>query len=307
MIEKLIEQIEKKQAPIVVGLDPSLNFVPEHILSEAFEDKGETLKGAAKAIWKFNKEIIDAVYDLIPAVKPQIAMYEQFGVEGVKVFKKTIDYCKEKGLIVIGDVKRSDIGSSSAAYAVGHIGTVKIGNSIISPFDEDFITVNPYLGSDGVKPFVDVCKENDKGIFVLAKTSNPSSGEFQDRLIDGKPLYELVGEKIEEWGSECMSGAYSNVGAVVGATYPEMGERLRKIMPHTYILVPGYGAQGGKGKDLKAYFNSDGLGAIVNSSRGIIAAYKNEEYKKFGAENFAEASRQAVLDMHRDLKENCCG
>lgn len=304
MIEKLIEQIEKKQAPIVVGLDPSLNFVPEHILSAALEEKGENLKGAAKAIWKFNKGIVDAVYDLVPAVKPQIAMYEQFGVPGLKVFKKTVDYCREKGLIVIGDVKRGDIGSTSAAYAIGHIGSVKIGDKSISPFDEDFITVNPYLGSDGVKPFIEVCKENDKGIFVLAKTSNPSSGEFQDRLIDGRPLYELVGEKIADWGSECMSGGYSNIGAVVGATYPEMGEKLRKIMPHNYILVPGYGAQGGKGKDLKPYFNPDGLGAIVNSSRGIIAAYKNEEYKKFGAKNYAEASRQAVLDMIRDLKEN---
>lgn len=303
MIEKLIEQIEKKQAPIVVGLDPSLNFVPEHILSAAFEEKGENLKGAAKAVWKFNKGIIDAVCDLVPAVKPQIAMYEQFGIPGLKVFKKTVDYCKKKGLIVIGDVKRGDIGSTSTAYAVGHIGSIRVGNGSFAPFDEDFITVNPYLGSDGVKPFIDVCKERDRGIFVLAKTSNPSSGEFQDRLIDGKPLYELVGEKIAEWGSECMSGGYSNVGAVVGATYPEIGEKLRKIMPHTFILVPGYGAQGGKGKDLKPYFNSDGLGAIVNSSRGIIAAYRNEEYKKFGAENYAEASRQAVLDMKKDIME----
>lgn len=303
MIEKLIKKIEEKKAPIVVGLDPTLNFVPEHILSAAYEEKGETLKGAALAIWKFNKGIVDAVCDLVPAVKPQIAMYEQFGIPGIKAFKKTVDYCKKKGLIVIGDVKRGDIGSTSAAYAVGHIGKIQVGEKVYAPFDEDFVTVNPYLGSDGIKPFIDICDREDKGIFILAKTSNPSSGEFQDRLVDGKPLYELVGEKINEWGRNSMSGEYSNVGAVVGATYPEMGEALRRIMPHTYILVPGYGAQGGKGKDLKPYFNPDGLGAIVNSSRGIIAAYQKDEYKKFGAKNYAEASRQAVIDMREDLKE----
>lgn len=302
MIEKLIGQIEKKQAPIVVGLDPKLSFVPEYILSEAFEEKGETLKGAAKAVWKFNKGIVDAVCDLVPAVKPQIAMYEQFGVPGIKAFKKTVDYCKKKGLIVIGDVKRGDIGSTSTAYALGHIGKVQIGNELIAPFDEDFITVNPYLGSDGVKPFIEVCNKEDKGIFVLVKTSNPSSGEFQDRLVDGRPLYEIVGESVARWGSDSMGGGYSNVGAVVGATYPEMGKALRKIMPHNYILVPGYGAQGGQGKDLKEYFNQDGLGAIVNSSRGIIAAYKKEEYQKFGEKNYADAARQAVLDMKEDLK-----
>lgn len=245
---------------------------------------------------------MDKTYDLIPAVKPQIAMYEQFGLPGLAAFKKTVDYCKEKGLVVIGDIKRGDIGSTSAAYAVGHIGKVKVGSKTYAPFDEDFVTVNPYLGSDGVNPFLDVCKEEKKGIFVLVKTSNPSSGEFQDQKINGRPLYELVGEKVAAWGSEVMGDEYSYVGAVVGATYPEMGKVLRKVMPKAYILVPGYGAQGGKGKDLVHFFNEDGLGAIVNSSRGIIAAYKQEQYAKFGAENFGDASRAAVETMIADIK-----
>ena len=303
MINKLVAEIKKKDAPVGVGLDPMLGYVPEHLTKKAFEEFGETLEGAAEAIWQYNKGIVDAVYDLIPAVKPQIAMYEQFGIPGMMAFKKTVDYCKEKGLVVIGDIKRGDIGSTSTAYAVGHLGKVTVGSRQYYGFDEDFVTVNPYLGSDGVNPFIDVCKEEKKGIFVLVKTSNPSSGEFQDRLIDGRPLYELVGEKVAEWGSQCMGDDYSYVGCVVGATYPEMGKILRKIMPKTYILVPGYGAQGGKASDLAPYFNKDGLGAIVNSSRGIICAYKQEKYAKFGAENYAEASRQAVIDMIRDINE----
>ena len=302
MINQLVANIKKTGAPIVVGLDPMLNYIPEQVQKKAFAEYGETLEGAAEAIWQFNKEILDKTYDLIPAVKPQIAMYEQFGLPGLAAFKKTVDYCKEKGLVVIGDIKRGDIGSTSAAYAVGHIGKVKVGSKTYAPFDEDFVTVNPYLGSDGVNPFLDVCKEEKKGIFVLVKTSNPSSGEFQDQKIDGRPLYELVGEKVAAWGSEVMGDEYSYVGAVVGATYPEMGKVLRKVMPKAYILVPGYGAQGGKGKDLVHFFNEDGLGAIVNSSRGIIAAYKQEQYAKFGAENFGDASRAAVETMIADIK-----
>ena len=301
MINKLTAKIQKTNAPIVVGLDPMLNYIPKHIQEKAFKEYGETLEGAAEAIWQFNKEIVDKTYDLIPAVKPQIAMYEQFGIPGLMAYKKTVDYCKSKDLVVIGDIKRGDIGSTSAAYAVGHLGKVQVGDNKIAAFDEDFATVNPYLGSDGVKPFIDVCKEEKKGIFVLVKTSNPSSGEFQDRLIDGRPLYELVGEKVAQWGEDCMGDSYSYVGAVVGATYPEMGKVLRKIMPKAYILVPGYGAQGGQGKDLVHFFNEDGLGAIVNSSRGIIAAYKQEKYGKFGEENFGDASRAAVEDMIADI------
>ena len=303
MINKLINKIQKTKAPIVVGLDPMLSYVPEHIQKKAFAEYGETLEGAAEAIWQFNKEIVDKTYDLIPAVKPQIAMYEQFGIEGLKAYKKTVDYCKSKDLVVIGDIKRGDIGSTSAAYAVGHLGKVQVGSKTYAGFDEDFATVNPYLGSDGVKPFIDVCKQENKGLFILVKTSNPSSGEFQDQKIDGKPLYELVGEKVAQWGEEHIGeSGYSYVGAVVGATYPEQGEILRKVMPKSFILVPGYGAQGGKGKDLVHFFNEDGLGAIVNSSRGIIAAYKQEAYAKFGAENFGDASRAAVEAMIADIQ-----
>ncbi|MCD8217011.1 MAG: orotidine-5'-phosphate decarboxylase [Clostridiales bacterium] len=302
MINRLTEKIQKTGAPIVVGLDPMLDYVPEQIQKASFAEYGETLAGAADAIWRFNKEIIDATYDLIPAVKPQVAMYEQFGVEGLQAFQKTVDYCHEKDLVVIGDVKRGDIGSTSAAYAAGHLGKVRVGSQVCSAFNEDFITVNPYLGTDGIKPFVKVCQEEKKGLFILVKTSNPSSGEFQDRLVDGKPLYEHVAEKVAAWGEECMGDSYSYIGAVVGATYPEIGKVLRQVMPKSFILVPGYGAQGGKGKDLVHYFNEDGLGAIVNSSRGIIAAYKQEAYARFGAEHFADASRQAVLDMIADIR-----
>ncbi len=301
MIKQLIQNIEKKDAPIVVGLDPMMNYVPAFIQKQAYEQYGETLEGAAEAIWVYNKGIIDATYDLIPAVKPQIAMYEQFGVPGLAAYQKTCAYAKQKGLVVIGDVKRGDIGSTSAAYAVGHLGMVTVGSKQYAPFDEDFATVNPYLGTDGIKPFIDVCNECNKGIFVLVKTSNPSSGEFQDQLIDGKPLYEYVAKKVVEWGEMTMDGDYSNVGCVVGATYPEMGKVLRKLMPKTYILVPGYGAQGGKAEDLVHYFNADGLGAIVNSSRGIIAAYKQDKYARFGENGYADASRQAVVDMIADI------
>lgn len=301
MISQLIEKIQKTKAPICVGLDPMLGYIPEHITKKSFDDFGETLEGAADAIWQFNKEIVDHTYDLIPSVKPQIAMYEQFGIEGLKIYEKTVSYCQEKGLTVIGDAKRGDIGSTSAAYATAHIGKIMVGSTAVSGFHTDFLTVNPYFGTDGVKPFVDVCNKEDKGLFILVKTSNPSSGEFQDKLIDGRPLYELVADKVVEWGKESMDGAYSNVGAVVGATYPEMSRILRKLMPNTYFLVPGYGAQGGTAEDLKYCFNEDGLGAIVNSSRGIIAAYKQEKYAKFGAEHFAEASRQAVIDMVADI------
>ena len=301
MIEKLVERIKKLEAPIVVGLDPTLNFVPGFLLDKAVNEKGETLEAAADAIFEFNKKIVDAVYDLIPAVKPQIAMYEQFGIPGLMAYKQTVDYCHEKGLLVIGDAKRGDIGSTSTAYAIGHLGKVKIGGTEIAPIDTDFLTINPYMGSDSVVPFVEECKKNDKGLFILVKTSNPSSGEFQDQKVGKKAVYELVGKKVDEWGAGLVKNGYSDVGAVVGATYPEMGEVLREIMPKAYILVPGYGAQGGTAAELKPFFNKDGLGAIVNSSRGIIAAYKQDKYAEYGAEGFAEAARAAVIDMKNDI------
>lgn len=301
MISRLIEKIKEKKAPICIGLDPMLNFIPEHIKEEAFAAKGESLEAVAEAIYNFNKAIVDECFDLIPAVKPQVAMYEQFGIAGLIAYEKTLTYCQEKGLLVIGDVKRGDIGSTSAAYATAHLGKINVGSKTFEPFHSDFLTVNPYMGSDSINPFVDECVKNDKGLFVLVKTSNPSSGEFQDRLIDGKPLYEHVASKVMEWGERSMDGEYSNVGAVIGATYPQMSEILRKIMPNTYFLVPGYGAQGATAADLRPCFNKDGLGAIVNSSRGIIAAYKNDKYRDFGDKDFAKASREATIDMICDI------
>ena len=312
MIDRLVEAIQRTHAPICVGLDPQMGFIPNEIKRKAFQAFGQTLEGAAEAIWQFNKAIIDATADLIPAVKPQVAMYEMFGIEGLRVFEKTVSYCQEKGLIVIGDVKRGDIGSTSAAYASAHLGTVTVGDVSFAPFHEDICTVNPYLGSDGVMPFVKECAAHGKGIFVLVKTSNPSSGEFQDRIVtleDGSscPLYELVGKKVDEWASDPAligESGYSEIGAVVGATYPEMGRQLRAIMPKSFILVPGYGAQGGTGKDLVPFFGEDGLGAIVNSSRGIIAAYRKEPYaERFGEAGFAQAAREAVLDMKADIEQ----
>nr|WP_288976768.1 orotidine-5'-phosphate decarboxylase [uncultured Shuttleworthia sp.] len=303
MIKRLIREIQKKNAPIVVGLDPQMALIPQKLLDKNYQQYGQTLEGAANAFWDFNRAIIDAVCDLIPAVKPQSAMYERLGLAGEAVYHKTISYARDKGLLVIGDIKRGDIGSTSAAYADGHLGLVTVGEKVYAPFGEDFATVNPYMGTDAVGPFVNVCKAQDKGIFVLVKTSNPSSGEFQDQILaeTGKPLYESVAYMVEKWGEETREDGYSDVGAVVGATYPRQGERLRELMPHTYILVPGYGAQGGRGADMTHFFDRDGLGAIVNSSRGIIAAYQKDDYARFGAEHFAEASRQAVLDMLADI------
>ena len=302
MIDELIGKIRKTQAPIVVGLDPTMKLIPPQLLQASYQQNGETLEAVADAIVAYNKGLVDAIADLVPAVKPQIAMYEAFGIPGLIAFDKTVKYCKEKGLVVIGDVKRGDIGSTSEAYAQAHLGHVSVGEKKYRGFDEDFATVNPYLGTDGVKPFVKVCAEENKGIFVLVKTSNPSSGEFQDRLIDGRALYEHVAEKVVEWGADLIgSEGYSAVGAVVGATYPEQGKVLRKLMPKSYILVPGYGAQGGKGADLVHFFNEDGLGAIINSSRGIIGAYQQEKYAKYGAEGYADAARAAVMDMKEDI------
>ena len=318
MIQKLIDAIREKNAPVVVGLDPNLAFVPEHLQKAAadkisgaevcagqkYTEEKAALYTASEAIWQFNKEIVDAVCDIVPAVKPQIAMYEQFGLPGLETYDRTVRYCRKKGLIIIGDVKRGDIGSTSESYARAHIGRTPVGGLEVPVFDVDFATVNPYLGTDGVKPFVDVCNTYDKGIFGLVKTSNPSSGEFQDVLTaGGVPMYELVAQKVREWGSVSMDGRYSNVGAVVGATWPEQGEKLRKLMPETFILAPGYGAQGASAADLAAFFDEEGSGAIVNSSRGIIAAWQKEPYRQYGPEGFAQAARAAALDMIEDLRQ----
>ena len=308
IIDRLIDGIKAKNAPIVVGLDPTAALVPEFLQKKYYKEMGETPEAMAEAIVEYNRGLTDAIADLVPAVKPQIAMYEALGLPGMSAFERTVSYCREKGLVVIGDVKRGDIGSTSEAYAQGHLGYFEIGGKKFPGFDEEFATGNPYLGSDGGKPFIKVCAENDRGIFVLVKTSNPSSGEFQDRTIEGRPLYELVGEKVAEWGAELTGEhGYSAVGAVVGATYPEQGSILRKLMPKNYILVPGYGAQGGKGADLVNFFNEDGLGAIVNSSRGIIGAYKQEKYASYGPEGYADAARAAVIDMREDIASALAG
>ena len=303
IIDTLIEKIKKTENPTVVGLDPRYSFIPSFIKKRCVEEYGKTPKAVAQSFWEFNKALIDAVYDLVPAVKPQIAMYEMLGTDGIECFIKTCDYASEKGLVVIGDIKRGDIASTAEAYSDGHIGMIDVEGVKSQIFKEDFITINPYLGWDSVEPYMANCKNYGKGLFVLVKTSNPNSGQLQDLDVGGKPLYQKVGELVDEWGRGLMGeSGYSSVGAVVGATHPEQAKALRKIMPNTFFLVPGYGAQGGKAEDLAICFNKDGLGAIINSSRGIIAAYTKDRYKKYGEENFAQAAREAVLDMKADLR-----
>lgn len=305
MIDKLIEKIQKLENPTVVGLDPRLGMIPERIKNAAYEEFGKTPAGAAKAFLEFNKEIIDAVQDLIPAVKPQIAMYEMYGTAGIQAFIDTVSYARSKGLIIIGDIKRSDIASTAAAYADGHIGRATVEDQQYDIFGEDMVTLNPYLGVESIQPYFEHMKNYDKGMFLLCKTSNPGGGEIQDLPVGEtqEPLYEVIGRKIETWG-EPFRGQYgfSDIGAVVGATYPEQGTRLRELLPHTFFLVPGYGAQGATAQDLKGCFNQEGIGAIVNSSRGIIGAWQNPKYKdRYNESNFAEASREAVIDMKKDL------
>lgn len=303
IIDTLIEKIKKTENPTVVGLDPRYSFIPSFIKRRCIEEYGKTPKAVAQSFWEFNKALIDAVYDLVPAVKPQIAMYEMLGTDGIECFIKTCDYASEKGLVVIGDIKRGDIASTAEAYSDGHIGMIDVEGVKSQIFKEDFITINPYLGWDSVEPYMANCKNYGKGLFVLVKTSNPNSGQLQDLDVGGKPLYQKVGELVDEWGRGLVGeSGYSSVGAVVGATHPEQAKALRKIMPNTFFLVPGYGAQGGKAEDLAVCFNKDGLGAIINSSRGIIAAYTKDRYKKYGEENFAQAAREAVLDMKADLR-----
>ena len=268
-------------------------------IGECFEKHGETLKGAAKALLEFNKGLIDALYDIVPAVKPQAAYYEMYGTAGVKALYKTQEYARSKGMYVITDGKRNDIGTTMEAYAAAHLGKVKVGSEEYEPFLGDALTVNGYLGSDGIKPLLKVCGENDKGIFVLVKTSNPSSGELQDKLVDGMPIYELMGSMCEEWGKELPGKyGYSGVGAVVGATYPQQIEQLRGALPHTFFLIPGYGAQGATAKDIAAAFDENGLGGIVNSSRGIMCAYQKQ---KCSEHDFAEAARREAIRMRDEI------
>lgn len=300
MIDRLINKIKETQNPTVVGLDPTFEMMPEDLVSKMFDQYGKTPKAVASMFLEFNKQIIDQVYDLIPAVKPQIAMYEQYGIAGIETYIKSTEYAKSKGLIVIGDIKRGDIASTAKAYSA-HIGLTNIEEEKFDIWGSDAVTINPYMGYDAIEPFISNCNSLDKGLFVLVKTSNPHGGQIQDLVAEGERVYETVAKLVSDWGKEAMGElGYSKIGAVVGATYPEEAAQIRKLMPHTYFLVPGYGAQGGDGKKLKGCFNKDGLGAIVNSSRGIIAAYKNN--KEYVGMDFAQASRQAVIDMKKDLQ-----
>jgi len=299
--DNLIASIAKTQNPTVVGLDPQLDLIPEFLKKNAYEKYGETLKGAAKAVVKFNKGLIDALYEIVPAVKPQLAFYEALGIEGVKAFHKTVLYAKNRGMYVIADGKRNDIGSSAEGYAQAYLGKVRIGDNSYSPFPVDALTVNAYLGSDGLTPFIEACKENNKFMFILAKTSNKSSGELQDKLIGDAKVYEIIGQMCEKLAFGEKKYGYSGIGAVVGATYPEQIRELRSKLPNTFFLIPGYGAQGGSAEDVKHAFDKNGLGGIVNSSRGIIAAYKKERCDE---RDYAGAARREAVRMRDDLMKH---
>lgn len=294
MIGKIIEM----NSPVVAGLDPKLDYVPEHIRNEVFGEFGVNAKGAAEALYRFNVALIDELCEVVPAVKPQAAYYEMYGLDGLEALYKTVSYAKKKGMYVILDGKRGDIGSTAEAYSAGWLGKTKIGENEVSMSEADCLTVNPYLGSDGILPFVNDCKKYDKGIFALVKTSNPSSGEIQDLLVDGKTIYERMAELVDGWGADNIGKyGYSAVGAVVGATYPEQAKKLRANMKHTYFLVPGYGAQGAGAADVAVSFDKEGLGAIVNSSRAIMCAYK-----KTGDEiNFAKAAKDEAYNMAKAI------
>ncbi len=297
--DRLIEKIIEMKNPTVVGLDPRLEYIPEFVKKPYFEADGQTLKSASKAIFKFNQMIIDEICDVVPAIKPQAAYYEMYGYQGMKTLVKTIQYAQIKGMFVMTDGKRNDIGATMEAYTSAHLGEVKVGENTFEPFGADALTVNGYLGTDGIEPLLKVCKEKDKGIFVLVKTSNKSSGELQDRLIDGVPVYAIMGDMCENWGKDQIGRyGYSSVGAVVGATYPQQLTELRHRLPHTMFLVPGYGAQGGGAEGLKGAFDERGLGAIVNSSRAVMCAYKKEGCDE---RDFAKAARREVIRMRDDI------
>ena len=300
-MDRLISKVKETNNPTVMGLDPRYDMIPESIRAKYSQD----IEGACRSILEFNKGLIDSVYDIVPAVKPQIAFYEMFGIEGIKVFNETCKYAKQKGMVVIADVKRGDIGSTAAGYSNAYLGKTPIEQEKVSIYDVDFVTVNPYLGIDGVKPFIDDCKEYGKGIFILVKTSNKSSGELQDlKLENGTTIYEKVAELVSSWGEDLVGEyGYSSVGAVVGATYPIQIKELREIMPKTYFLIPGYGAQGGKAEDIALGFK-DGIGGIVNASRSLMAAYKSDRWKdKYSEKEFGKATRAEAIRMRDELNE----
>lgn len=293
----LIEKIVALQNPTVAGLDPKLDYIPQDLKAEVFSEFGHTLEGAAEALYRFNVGLIDALYDIVPAVKPQCAYYEMYGWQGMRTLARTIDYAHSKGMFVIADGKRNDIGSTVEAYSNAYLGKVNIESEPVEPFGADALTVNGYLGSDGIDPLIDTCQKYDKGIFVLVKTSNKSSGQLQDLGCNGKTIYSIMGELCEQWGKKLPGKyGYSGVGAVVGATYPQQLKSLRSKLPHTLFLVPGYGAQGGGAADVAGAFDEKGLGAIINSSRAIMCAYKKE-----GSNDFAQAARREAIRMRDEI------
>jgi len=300
-LDRLIKGIKEMNNPTVAGLDPKLDYIPEYIKQTAYEKYGKTLEGAAEALFEFNKGLIDALCDIVPAVKPQAAYYEMYGWQGVRALERTIAYAKSKGMFVITDGKRNDIGTTMEAYAKAHLGNTDVEGESFEAFGGDALTVNGYLGTDGVKPVINVCKEKDKGMFILVKTSNPSSGELQDRKLDDElTIYRTMGNMCEKWGEELMGEyGYSGVGAVVGATYPEQLGELRKALPHTFFLVPGYGAQGGGAKDVVPAFDENGIGAVINSSRGIMCAWKKEE--GLDPKEYAQAARREAICMRDEI------
>ncbi len=299
-MDRLLEKIVETQNPTVAGLDPKLAYIPEYLREKSYQKYGKTLEGAADALLSFNKGLINALCDIVPAVKPQAAYYEMYGWQGVKALYETIQYAKSKGMVVITDGKRNDIGATMQAYAAAHLGTTDIEGEKTEAFGAELLTVNGYLGSDGITPLLEVCKAGDKGIFVLVKTSNPSSGELQDRKLEsGESIYRAMGDRCEAWGKELPGKyGYSGVGAVVGATYPAQLGELRKALPHTFFLVPGYGAQGGAADDVAPAFDKNGLGAIVNSSRGIMCAWQKENC---APEDYAQAARREAIRMRDEI------
>jgi len=300
IIDILIEKIKETGNPTVMGLDPRYEMLPKCVTDKY----PKTLEGVTHAIIEYNKALIDATYDIIPAIKPQIAFYEMFGIPGMQAFKETCDYAKQKGMIIIADIKRGDIGSTAQGYSNAYVGKTKIGDIEESIFDVEFITVNPYMGTDCVKPFIEDCKKYNKGLFILVKTSNPSSGELQDlKLENGEEVYTRVAKLVENWGEELRGKYnYSSIAAVVGATYPEQLKQIREIAPHTYFLIPGYGAQGGKVEDIALGFDKDGLGGIVNASRSLMCAYKSDKWKdKFEEKDYAQATRAEAIRMRDEL------
>lgn len=298
-LDTLIEKIVDMQNPTVAGLDPTIENIPAFIRQRAFKKFGENPEGAAAALLEFNKGLIDALCGTVPAVKPQCAYYERYGWQGMRALALTISYAREKGMYVITDGKRGDIGPTVRAYADAHLGKVQIGATTVSPFGADALTVNGYLGTDGIEPLLDVCRLYGGAIYVLVKTSNPSSGELQDLSLGEGTVYEKMGRMCEKWG-EALPGkyGYSSVGAVVGATYPKQLSQLRKALPHTFFLVPGYGAQGGSAAGVSGAFDESGLGAVINSSRAILYAFKKE---CCAPEDYAGAAKREALRMRDDI------